>query len=77
MSTRITLALIFFQQLVRHAKRIVVRCHEHAALQIDHGVGNFALLALIQPLSGMSGGKFAGRSSRRAGPVRLPSAIWK
>ena len=36
------------QELIGDAEGIVVRGHEHAPLQVDHGVGNFMLVALIQ-----------------------------
>src|SRR5579862_1790513 len=43
------------QKLVGGAKGIVVRGHEDAALQVDHGVGNVSFLALIQTPAGHIG----------------------
>src|ERR1700741_865454 len=44
-----------FQEFVRHAKEIVVRGHEDAALQVDHGVGDAILAAFVEALSGQVG----------------------
>ena len=57
-----TLASIFFQQLVRDAKGIVIRGHEHASLEIDHGIRNFALASLVHA------------GSRHVRPDNLPDA---
>ena len=40
------------QKLVGHAKRIIVRCHEHASLQINDGIRHFAFHAFIDAGSG-------------------------
>src|SRR5215467_9868220 len=41
------LGLNFLENLVGHAKRVVIRRHKHAPLQIDHGIGHLALEPLI------------------------------
>ena len=52
MSTKIILALIFFQQPIDGAKGIVIGDHEYPPLQIDHGIRNAVLLAFIDPPAG-------------------------
>ncbi len=42
----------FLHELIRHAKGIVVRSHEDAALQIDHGVWDAILAAFVEAVSG-------------------------
>src|SRR5215475_1330389 len=49
------LRLDLLNQIVRHSERIVVRCHEDAALKVDHGVSNSILSALIHPVAGQTG----------------------
>jgi hypothetical protein len=59
------------QQLVGGAEWIVVRRHEHATLQVDHGVRDLSLLTLIEAPAGHIRGIVGGAQDAARGAMAV------